>query len=170
MTPPLILHYDGLPARIRTGRAYLSGPVIRAEVAGDVEVTLRLPEPEFTFDGAAHEIALVEGFEAGEERFVTFEWALEWDYETRARHTLLEIDVRYLDEDELHTAVIAIELEDGSSARRAALGAAFVGALAGAAMALWRRPAAEEPPPAQKKRRPKKPAGASSSKKRRTKK
>ena len=175
MNPPHIVRLVGFPDRVRlTPRGTAeetSGVVIVTDRDADVEVTLRLAHSTLTFGDGETQVRVVERVEQGEQHEILLDWSLSGI--TSAPYVMFEIDVRYADEEDVHTATSIVDLAQ----RERSIGAAIAigGALVAAALGLlalartrvevreFTVDAPPEPPPASSTSTTKRPSSAKKS-------
>lgn len=140
--PPTVVRLEDFPIELRffAGRTakQRTGVVVASERDADVAVSLRLAQSPLTFENGEHEITQIEHFAGGEQRLVELDWGLRNPENAREPIALLEIDVRYDDDDEAHTATTGVALQYANPAKLLILGSALA-AVAVGAVALLRR-------------------------------
>lgn len=120
----------------RKGRQYIgplrrSGPVVHSDRHGAIDCTFRVTAPGVTFSTGNTSITVTEAFEEGEQRDLHVPWGLMVDANVRPPLIAIEIDLKYADEQEFHTATAPLKLAYGMSAgRKAGVAAAAVAAAA----------------------------------------
>jgi hypothetical protein len=146
-TPPTVVRLEDFPLELRMlgGRTagQRSGVVVASSRDADIAVSLRIADPDLTFENGENEITQIEHFGEGEQREIALDWGLRDPDGARPPLVLLEIDVRYEDDDEAHTATTGVALQHTNAAKLLILGGALA-AVAVAATAVLRRPRVEE--------------------------
>lgn len=140
--PPTVVRLEDFPLELRmlAGRTMgqRSGVVVSSARDAGIAVSLRIAQAPMTFENGENEITQIERFAAGEQRTIELEWGLRDPENTRTPLVLLEVDVRYEDEDEAHTATTGVALQHSNAAKLLVLGSALAAIAVGAAALLSR--------------------------------